>query len=88
MLEERLPLGDDVSETGRTLAAIVCPCLSALGHDGDPRTIQDVLAMIRALVDSAARNHERDLTSLTIRVRRAVFGYLVPSAGRPAASLK
>ena len=39
-------------------------------------TAQDVLAILRGMIDAASEAHEADRAALTDRTRRAVMGYL------------
>ncbi|WP_375396218.1 TetR/AcrR family transcriptional regulator [uncultured Sphingomonas sp.] len=76
MLEERLPLADQLGRTAEELRAVIQHCLNAYDRDIDRRAVEDILAVVRAMVDSAARLAETDLPGLRHRVGRAVFGYL------------
>jgi AcrR family transcriptional regulator len=81
--EARLPFDPDterVSERFRAILADVLlrpdlPCQA----DGDAAA-RDVMAIIKGMVDAAGVHGETDQRSLSIRVRRAVFGYLNASA--------
>ena len=43
---------------------------------GDVATAQDVLAILRGMIDAASSAPEPDRSALTTRTRRAVMGYL------------
>ena len=43
-------------------------------------TAQDVLAILRGMIDAASEAHEADRGALTDRTRRAVLGYLQAAA--------
>lgn len=76
MLEERLPMAGQLDRTAEQLRTVIQHCLKAYDRDVDDRAVQDVLAVVRAMVDAAARLGETNLPGLRCRVGRAVFGYL------------
>lgn len=83
MLEERLPLADQLGRTAEELRTVIQHCLNAYDRDIDRRAVEDILAVVRAMVDSAARLGETDLAGLRHRVGRAVFGYLDSKPSTP-----
>ncbi|WP_022721286.1 TetR/AcrR family transcriptional regulator [Rhodopseudomonas sp. B29] len=81
--EARLPFDHDTRRVTDRLRSILRDVLS--GTDIPPQpdldtATQDVLAIIRGIVDAAGERGEQDHDRLIARVRRAVHGYLGGSA--------
>jgi AcrR family transcriptional regulator len=79
MEERRLPISEEIQRVGAQLARTVQRCLDAPDMAAAPRSRfveEDLLAIVKALVDAAGDRRERELTTLVARVNRAVFGYL------------
>lgn len=77
--EARLPLDADTQQVRERFGAIVSEMLSRRDLPRAPRgetAAQDVMAIVKGMVDAAGRCGETDQRELAGRVRRAVFGYL------------
>jgi AcrR family transcriptional regulator len=76
--ESRLQLGKDMQTIGRRILAVIKRCLapSCLAHAVDPAAAEDVMAIVKGMVDAAGQRGETDAEALRERVERAVFGYL------------
>lgn len=77
--ERRLPVGQEVRRVGEQLTRTVQKCLDApdlARATRTPAVADDLLAIVKALVDAAGERGERDDATLGARVHRAVFGYL------------
>jgi AcrR family transcriptional regulator len=77
--ERRLPVGREVRRVGEQLALTVQRCLDAPDLRRAPRgpyVVEDLLAILKGLVDAAGERGERDEDALLLRLNRAVFGYL------------
>jgi AcrR family transcriptional regulator len=77
--EARLPLDTDIQQVGEEFMALMLGVLARpdLPHQPDARTTaQDLLAIVRGMIDTAGEHGEMDRQSLTSRVGRAVYGYL------------
>lgn len=82
--EARLPLGSEVEAVSLSLVSTLETILAKpdLKSVADPAlAAQDLLAMVRGMVDAAGRRGETDAPALETRVRRAVFGYLSSPSG-------
>lgn len=82
--ERRLPVGEELRRIGEQLMLSLQRCLDAPDLADTfraPCAAEDLLAIMKGLVDAAGDRGERDDTALISRVHRAVFGYLeyVPS---------
>ncbi|MFV3126739.1 TetR/AcrR family transcriptional regulator [Niveispirillum sp. KHB5.9] len=73
--EERLPMEGELADVRDKLMKVVRFCMTSMPSPG-PHTAEDVVAIIKSLVDAASRRNERDQAALVGRVNRAVFGYL------------
>ncbi|ATB37161.1 TetR family transcriptional regulator [Cystobacter fuscus] len=79
MEERRLPVGEEVRRIGEQLLLTVQRCLDApdlAGTFRSPSAAEDLLAIVKGLVDAAGDRGESDDAALLSRVHRAVFGYL------------
>jgi len=74
--EARLPPSDVAPRRYDVLTAIFRRCLGDALIDREPYVPQDLLSMIRGMVDAAGLKGECDGKALARRVERAVFGYL------------
>ena len=78
-LEElRLPLAEDIGQARHRLAAVLQRCLVAVTPLSavDEYVVDDLLAIMKGMVDAAGQRGELDQPTLLARVERAVFGYL------------
>ena len=81
--EARLPFDKDTQDVTHRLRSIL---LGVLGRSDIPRqtdpdlAAQDVLAIIKGMVDAAGERGEQDQAGLNLRVCRAVDGYLGSTA--------
>ncbi len=77
--EARLPADESSQRVNDRVHSIV---LQVLSRPGVPRQASvdvaalDVVAIVKGMVDAAGARRETDLRAVTIRVHRAVFGYL------------
>ena len=77
--ERRLPVGVEMRSVGAQLTSAFQGCLAAPDMAAMPRTpfaAEDLLAIVKGLVDAAGERRECDSARLLARVSRAVFGYL------------
>ena len=77
--EARLPSDESTQHVTHRLRSILIDVLSRsdLRQQPDPElAAQDVLAIIKGMVDAAGERGELDQRSLGVRVCRAVYGYL------------
>lgn len=77
--EARLPFDRDTQRVADRLRAILCAVTGRpdIVPQPDPNVAaQDVLAIIKGMVDAAGEHGERNHADLCARVRRAVHGYL------------
>jgi AcrR family transcriptional regulator len=85
--ERRLPVGEEVQRVGELLTRTVQQCLDAPDMavtPCPPFIAEDLLAIMKGLVDAAGDRGESDDATLVARVRRAVFGYLEHDSGKRA----
>lgn len=88
--EARFPLDEDRRHVMSRLAAILAEVIDRRDLPTQPDAAvaaQDVLAIIRGMVDAAGEGREEDREALGTRVRRAVFGYLHDTGQRTGADL-
>lgn len=81
--EARLPFDEDTRRVTRRLHSILLSILmrTDLPQQRDPDlAAQDVLAIIKGMVDAAGERGEHDRNALGSRVSRAVYGYLENAA--------
>jgi len=76
--ESRLPMGEDIQRTGDRIARVLRGCLAHAGLSGVPGNpvAEDLMAIVKGMVDAAGQRGETDTASLFARVERAAFGYL------------
>lgn len=81
--EARLPFDEDTQRVSRRLRSMLLSALARadLPQQPDPDVAaQDVLAIIKGIVDAAGERGEQDRNALGTRVGRAVCGYLANTA--------
>lgn len=86
--EARLPLTKEVHHVRDSISAALEKML--INHDVTPHSniatiAQDVVAIVKGMIDAAGERGERDSVALESRVARAVFGYLEASSPQSAA---
>jgi AcrR family transcriptional regulator len=77
--ERRLPLDERDARVGERIHATLVHAFGLADAPAldDPRTAaQDVIAIVRGMVDAAGERRETDALALELRVTRAVIGYL------------
>lgn len=74
--ERRLPLEADNERVGEAFIVSIGRVLRRRAAPTHPRAAQDMLAMVRGMVDLAGERGETDAADIARRVERAVFGYL------------
>lgn len=77
--EARLPFDEDSQRVTRRLRSILLSTLARADLPQQPDldvAAQDVLAIIKGIVDAAGEQGEEDRSALRSRVGRAVYGYL------------
>lgn len=77
--EARLPLDVDTQFVRARIVALLADILARpdLPHQSDTASVtDDVLAIIRGMIDAAGERGEEQQAQLMVRVRRAVLGYL------------
>lgn len=77
--EARLPMNEDTQRVTARLQAILLDVLSRPDLAQQPKpdvAAQDVMAIVKGIVDAAGERGELDQADLGSRVRRAVYGYL------------
>lgn len=79
--EERLALGESLVEQRESMTALIRDALSGLAQDAATTevTAQDVVAIIKGIIDSAGARHQ-NAPDLVDRVTHAVLGYLQSAA--------
>ncbi len=75
--EARLPLTKEVHHVRDAISAALEAML--INHADTTTTAQDIIAIVKGMVDAAGERGERDSQALESRVARAVFGYLQAS---------
>ena len=81
--EARLPFDADTQRVTARFHAILSDVLRRRDLPRQPdaeAATRDVMAIVKGIVDAAGIHGETDHSALSIRVRRAVFGYLGASA--------
>jgi AcrR family transcriptional regulator len=77
--EERLPADAEVEQLGQQMASILHRCLETPDLPSSarsPHAAGDLIAIIKGMVNAAGRRGETDASALSLRVKKAVFGYL------------
>jgi AcrR family transcriptional regulator len=85
--ERRLPVDEEIKRVGGRLALSVRRCLDApdMAAPRSPFAAEDLLAIMKGVVDAAGERGESDADALVARVSRAVFGYLENTSGQTPA---
>jgi AcrR family transcriptional regulator len=77
--EERLPADAEVEQLGQQMSTIFHRCLKAPDLPSSarsPHAAGDLIAIIKGMVNAAGRRGETNASALSLRVKKAVFGYL------------
>jgi AcrR family transcriptional regulator len=74
--ERRLPLEGDTQRVSEAFILNIGRVLQRSGLALHPRAAQDILAIVRGMIDLAGERGETDPMDIRRRVERAVFGYL------------
>ncbi len=76
--ESRLPMGEDIRRIGDYIARVLRGCLANADLNGAPGDLvaEDLMAIVKGMVDAAGQRGETDAASLLARVEHAAFGYL------------
>lgn len=76
--EARLPIQEDVDQAGTTISNILRNLLqdTSLGAMTNDQLCEDLLAIIKGIVDAAGQRDEHDAQWLLRRVEYAVYGYI------------
>ena len=85
--EDRLPVGADAEPLKARISTLIGHLLAAPDLSQEPHDAlvsEDLLAIVKGMVDAAGQRGEIDAPALRRRVERAVFGYLA-SDGSAAA---
>ncbi|WP_374430619.1 TetR/AcrR family transcriptional regulator [Tabrizicola sp.] len=72
----QLPPDPEASEFSARITVLIAARLDELNIARPETTAQDILAILRGMIDAASEAHEADRGALTDRTRRAVMGYL------------
>ena len=76
LARSQLPPDPEASEFSARITVLIATRLDELTIPRPETTAQDVLAILRGMIDAASDAHEADRAALTDRTRRAVLGYL------------
>lgn len=74
--EARYPQGDEASRLTELLQAIFARCFANIPLVHEPYVAQDLFSIIHGIVNGARQHGEHDSALLSMRVERAVFGYV------------
>ncbi|CAJ0557532.1 unnamed protein product, partial [Mesorhabditis spiculigera] len=76
--EARLPIQEDVNQAGTAISNILCNLLkdTSLAPVTNNQLCEDLLAIIKGMVDAAGLRGEHDAQCLLRRVEYAVYGYI------------
>lgn len=76
--EARMPASDAMRSQGKQAAEFIRTYLEQAGVPGSDMStvLRDVMAITLGMVDAAGRHGETDEAGLTLRIGRAVFGYI------------
>jgi AcrR family transcriptional regulator len=72
----QLPPDAEAAEFSARITVLTAARFRQLGVPEPETAAQDVLAILRGMIDAATEAHETDRSALLIRARRAVYGYL------------
>lgn len=76
----QLPPDPEAAEFSSRITVLIAARLNELTVPRPETTAQDVLAILRGMIDAASEAHEADRSALADRSRRAVLGYLHAAA--------
>jgi AcrR family transcriptional regulator len=76
LAQSQLPPDPEAAEFSSRITVLIAARLNDLTVPRPETTAQDVLAILRGMIDAASEAHEADRSALTDRTRRAVLGYL------------
>lgn len=76
LARSQLPPDPEAAEFSTRITVLIAARLNQLKISRPETTAQDVLAILRGMIDAASEAHEADRAALTDRTRRAVLGYL------------
>ena len=83
-IEPSLPLRDEVAELSNRVIAEVSGVIRDRGFTKPDEKAQDIVAMCKGMINSAALAGERDANAISPRVEKAVLGYLATPAISPS----
>lgn len=75
-IEPSLPLEDEVAELSSRVISEVAGVIRDRGFTLPEEKAQDIVAMCKGMINSAALSGERDADAISPRVEKAVLGYL------------
>jgi hypothetical protein len=76
LARSQLPPDPEAAEFSTRITVLIAARLDELAIPRPETTAQDILAILRGMIDAATEAHEADRAALTDRTRRAVLGYL------------
>lgn len=76
LAQSQLPPDPATDEFSARITVLIAARLEDLSIPGPETTAQDVLGILRGMIDAAGATQEPDRSALTDRTRRAVLGYL------------
>jgi AcrR family transcriptional regulator len=76
LARSQLPPDPEAAEFSARITVLIAARLDRLKISRPETTAQDILAILRGMIDAASEAHEVDRQALTDRTRRAVLGYL------------
>ena len=80
LARSQLPPDPEAAEFSARIMVLIAARLEELKILRPEITAQDILAILRGMIDAASEAHEADRSALTDRTRRAVLGYLQAAA--------
>lgn len=75
-VEEELPLDDETQQLKAEMSGLVVGLLRQNAIPLPEQTAFDIIAMSHGMVDAATRSGQTDFENLSLRLERAIFGYL------------
>lgn len=76
LARSQIPPDPEAAEFSARIMVLIAARLGELKIARPETTAQDILAILRGMIDAASEAHEADRSALTDRTRRAVMGYL------------
>jgi AcrR family transcriptional regulator len=76
LAQTQIPTDPAADEFSVRVTLLIAARLDELAIPRPETTAQDVLAILRGMIDAASSAQEPDRSALTVRTRRAVMGYL------------